>query len=198
MTINPDNKSILPALNAQDNEVINALRQAGCLMTVKKGETVLNEGEPCRFVFFVEDGCFRAFRNIDGRETTIGFSFSGDIDTSPYSFINDVAGNDTIVALKDSRIIKVNRSEFDKIAALYPSTVLLTTKLLSHNIEILIRRITDLKCENAHNRYLRLYERQPAEVSEIPLKYIASYLGITAERLSRIRNQLKFNKDLTP
>ncbi|MFH1119676.1 MAG: Crp/Fnr family transcriptional regulator [Bacteroidota bacterium] len=196
MTLNPDNKTGFAGLNDNYKEILDAIRQSGSTVNVKKGESVLNQGDHCRFVFFVEEGCFRTFRVTDGKETTLGFSFSGDIDTCPYSFINRVPGFDTIAALRESRIIKIHQSDIDAVTESYPETGILTARLLSHYIEVLIQRLIDLKNENAYDLYLKLYQRQPIEVSEIPLKYIASYLGISGERLSRIRKELKLNNKL--
>ncbi|MCX7928953.1 MAG: Crp/Fnr family transcriptional regulator [Patescibacteria group bacterium] len=147
--------------------------------------------EKVDFVFFVEEGCFRAFRYIDDEEVTIGFSFQGDLDTCPFAYVNKLESSDCIEALTDSKVIKVHRRDIDALQDKTPELNILIQKLLSHYIEVLIQRNIDLRTKSAEELYRELHKRQPKEVAQIPLMYIASYLGITKERLSRIRKNFK-------
>lgn len=187
MTINPNNK--INDNKNSSNEIINVLKRLGKTIYINKGNYILKEGEIADFVFFVEKGCFRTYRWINNEEVTIGFSFVGDIDTCPFAFINQEKSFDFIEALVDSKIIKVQRKDIDILQI--PELNNLIQQLLSHYIEVLIQRNIELKIKSAEKIYLDLLKRQPEEVSQIPLMYIASYLGISKERLSRIRKKIK-------
>ncbi|MDX1907314.1 MAG: Crp/Fnr family transcriptional regulator [Bacteroidia bacterium] len=185
MTINPNNK-----LNDNPNgiiELLQSLKQLGRKVQIEKGKTILTEGDEVDFVFFVEKGCFRCYRWINDEEVTIGFSFEGDIDTCPYAFINKTESTDIIEALTNCNVIKIYRGEIDELKKYQPELDGFIQGLLSHYIEVLIQRNIDLRTKNADQLYRKLYKRQPKEVAQIPLMYIASYLGISKERLSRIR-----------
>jgi CRP-like cAMP-binding protein len=166
------------------------IKQSGNRTVVRKGTSIIREGEDVNFIFYVESGCFRAFRWSDDKEITIGFSFAGDIDTCPHSLIHSLPSSDTIEALSDSTIIIIYRKEVDALIHKNTSLHRFIQKLLVNYIEILLQRIIEIKTESAEDRYRKLLLRQPQEVANIPLKYIASYLGISQERLSRIRKKM--------
>ncbi len=189
MTINPNNK--LTESENNFSELIQNLKELGRTASIEKGKAIITEGQKVDFVFLVEKGCFRAFRWVDNEEVTIGFSFHGDMDTCPYAFINQTPSTDTIEALTDSKVIKIYRGDIDELQRKNPELGKFTQSLLSHYIEILIQRNIDLRIKSAEELYKELHKRQPHEVAQIPLMYIASYLGITKERLSRIRKNFK-------
>lgn len=188
MYINPNNKIHDP--NNTNTDLIDALHKLGKPRIVKKGETILSEGDNVDFVFIVEKGCFRTYRWLEEEEVTIGFSFEGDIDTCPYAFINKTKSSDTIEALVDSKVIKIHPHQIEWLKKENSQMNEFIQALLSQYIEILINRNIDLRTKNADILYSDLLKRQPQEVAKIPLMYIASYLGISKERLSRIRKKL--------
>lgn len=188
MTINPDNK-FYPFSNQNYNDIVTLLKSKGIRKKVNPGEAILTKGAPCNFFFYIEYGCFRAYRYVDEKEVNTGFSFKGDLDTCPYSFINDLPSLDIIEALTYSSIIVIGKShlsELEKSNHLVPKFVKF---MLSSYIETLINRTIELKALNAEEIYLKMMKRQPQELSNVPLKHLASYLGITPERLSRIRKK---------
>ncbi len=189
MTINPNNK--LTENKSSFSELIQKLKELGRITSIEKGKAIITEGQKVDFVFLVERGCFRAFRWVDDEEVTIGFSFHGDMDTCPYAFINQTLSTDTIEALTNSKVIKIYRGDIEELQRKNPELEKFTQSLLSHYIEILIQRNIDLRIKSAEELYKDLHKRQPNEVAQIPLMYIASYLGITKERLSRIRKNFK-------
>ncbi|MBK9290851.1 MAG: Crp/Fnr family transcriptional regulator [Bacteroidetes bacterium] len=189
MTINPNNNINYSLDNYK--ELIQTLKSIGQTLKIAKGKCILTEGDVVNHIFIIEKGCFRTFRWIDDEEVTIGFSFEGDIDTCPYAFINQLKSTDCIEALTDSQVIKIPRSELQNLERQKPELNKFTQMLLSHYIEILIQRNIDLRIKSAEQLYQELHKRQPKEVAQIPLMYIASYLGISKERLSRIRKNFK-------
>ncbi|AXG74661.1 Crp/Fnr family transcriptional regulator [Flavobacterium arcticum] len=190
MYINPNNQfdSIGDVVSLK---IINLLKEAGTEMTIESGQTIIKEGQLCDFFFIVVSGSFRAYRYINDHEVIIGFSFKGDIDTAPYAFVNKQHSTENIEAITKSKIIKIHRSTFDNLAAENPEMDNFILNLLARYTEILIKRHLEFKIYTAEHIYLLLHKRQQEEIHKIPLKYIASYLGISPQRLSRIRNKLK-------
>ncbi len=185
--INPNNR--LEDEKTPYNEIVSSLKQAGKMLVVAKGEAILFEGETVDYVFIIEEGCFRTHRWINDEDITIGFTFMGDIDTCPYAFINQLESTDTIEALTDGKVIRIHRREIENLQRVNPLFNNFVNSLLSNYIEVLIKRNIDLRTKSAEALYKELLERQPYEVARIPLMFIASYLGITKERLSRIRKK---------
>lgn len=188
MYINPKNQLDTNS-NADIQKIIGLLKLSGLEYTIKPGEAVIKQGQLCDFFFIVDSGSFRAYRYSNDKEVTIGFTFKGDIDTVHYAFINNTHSTETIEAITASTIIKIHRSTLDALFAQHPSMRNFIQGLLAHYIEVLILRFIEFKTITAEMSYYKLHDRQPDEVSRIPLKYIASYLGISQERLSRIRNK---------
>lgn len=186
MYINPENK--LDAVADKSVEkIIGLLIDHGTEVRLKPGEAILKEGQLCDFFFMVVEGCFRAYRLLNDREVIIGFSFKGDLDTAPFAFINQSHSTETIEALSESVAIKVYRSTLEALKASHPGLQHFTENMLAHYIEVLVNRHIEFKTYTAEQLYHTLSKRQPQAVKQIPLKYIASYLGISQERLSRIR-----------
>jgi CRP/FNR family transcriptional regulator, anaerobic regulatory protein len=186
MYINPNNALIQDPLAAA---AMRLIMNAGRWESVSKGDLVLTEGQVCDFLFFVESGVFRAFRWVEDREVTIGFTFSGDVDTCPYAFFNDLPSLDVIEALSDGVIIRVKKADISKLMAENPEMKDFFNLLLSHYAEVVVSRLIEHRSKTAEEIYHNLLARQPEEVAKIPLQYLASYLGISKERLSRIRKK---------
>ena len=189
MTINPNNN-----LNENESsffELTKILKKIGKSISIKNRQCILTEGENVDYLFLIEKGCFRTYRWVEDEEVTIGFSFKGDIDTCPFCYINQTKSTDIIEALSDSRVIKIHRSDIEQLQEQNLKMKTFIPFLLSHYIEVLIQRNINIRTKNADKRYANLLKKQPREVSQIPLMYISSYLGITQERLSRIRKNIK-------
>jgi CRP-like cAMP-binding protein len=187
--INPNNQ--LNDRPSEQRKVLELLFSMGKHQHIKKGKCILKEGELADSIFYVVSGCFRAYRWKNEEEITLGFSFEGDIDTCPHAFVHQLPATDTIEALVDSVVIKIHRAELDQLILRNPSFAFFTQQLLADYIENLLQRLIELKTESAEVLYHKLYLRQPKEVAIIPLMYVASYLGISRERLSRIRKKIK-------
>lgn len=188
MKINPDN-NFYPLSNNIYNDIVTLLLRKGKRKKLKPGEAILIEGAPCNFFFYIENGCFRAYRYIEDTEVNIGFSFKGDLDTCPYSFINNLPSRDTIEALTESIVIVIHKSELLSLEKTNTDVQKFINYMLSSYIETLVNRSLEFKALTAEDIYLKMVMRQPREISKVPLKHLASYLGITPERLSRIRKK---------
>ncbi len=188
MNLNPEN-NLDGTIFSRLTEEIKTL---GRVHRFSSGDIILLAGDRCDFFFFVESGACRAFRWLDDgeKEVTIGFSFRGDIDTCPYAFVNDTPSSDTIEALTECKIIKVRKQQLYQQIGDTLQVQHQIIYLLSHYIETLIRRTIELKTHTAEDLYQQLVARDSDKLTKIPLKHIASYLGISQERLSRIRKKL--------
>lgn len=183
MYLSPNNK-----LNI-DVEFLKMVESIGVRKKISKNSTVLQEGQTCDFFFYVVDGAFRAFRFVEDKEITIGFSFKGDVDTCPSSYVNDMGSKDVIHALVKSEIIKVYKNDYYDLLKSNPKIEDRTNTLLTSYIEILIQRHINHRLFTAEELYLELLKRNQLEVSKIPKSFIASYLGVSPERISRIRKK---------
>lgn len=188
MAINPDNK-FYPFSKNNFNDIVTLLIAKGTRKKINAGEVILREGAPCDFFYYIEYGCFRAYRYVNSEEVNIGFSFKGDLDTCPFSFFNDLPSLDIIEALTNSSVIKVQKSDLIDLERMNPLVSNFVKFMLSGYVETLVNRSLEFKTLNAEEIYLKMLNQQPQELSKIPLKHLASYIGITPESLSRIRKK---------
>ncbi len=190
MYLNPNN-NFNEGIESHFDAEIQALRKLGVQKKYKKGEYVVIDGEENDFILFVEQGAFRAFREKNDKEVTLGFSFPGDIDCCPIAFVQDLPSKDVIQSLSNSVAIKVAKKDINEIFRNNEKMHNFLSFMLSSYIETLINRLLEFKTNTAEENYKLLIKRQPDYLDLVPDKYIASYLGVSKERLSRIRKKLQ-------
>lgn len=188
MNLNFSSDGVISNLEAYHN-FLNQLRALGTPVKFQKNDVVFREGGKADFVIFIEEGILRTYRLVNDKEVVLGFTFPGDIDTSPISFISQEACTETIDAVCDIRGYKISRSNFfNELESVKAHNDVLQTLLLRY-IDTLIVRHLDSKAYTAEENYLKLLMSQPKLINNIPLKDVASFLGISKERLSRIRKK---------
>ena len=170
-------------------EIVTLLKSVGKRVQCEAGHNILCEGGDCDFFFYVVSGTFRAFRWMNDKEVTTGFIFPGELVMCPFFLIDYEARNDIIEALSNGEIIKVFRKDFEEINRNEPDYGDFVNYMLSNYIEGLLKKLAEFKAHTAEKIYLDLIHDHSAEITVIPLKYIASYLGVSQERLSRIRKK---------
>ncbi|MDX2248159.1 MAG: Crp/Fnr family transcriptional regulator [Bacteroidia bacterium] len=158
---------------------------------VAKGTFIVEKGELCTKIFLIQDGIFRTFRETNEIEYTTGFSFKGDFDTSPFAFYYEIPATETIEAITDATIMVFERPDFWEATKNNPALQNGVYLLLAGYIEILESRLHENRSMTAEERYLQLIQTQPEEIKKVSLSFIASFLGITKERLSRIRKKMQ-------
>lgn len=155
---------------------------------VKRHEFVTQEGDSkCPWLFYVENGAVRVTHTIAGEDVTIRFGYAGSLVSALPSFLEDLPVNYSIQALKASRLWAMHRKDF--LAALETDAALArfwntaTVQLIREQLE----REIDILTPSPAERYKRVLVRSPRLFQEIPNKYIASYLRMTPETLSRLQ-----------
>ncbi len=169
--------------------LVEALVTVGTKVYFEKDEEVFTEGGKVDFMLIVEEGILRTWRLVNDKEVVLGFTFPGDLETSPISFLTSTPSQDTIDAICNTTCIKVSRQVFfDKLNELDIPEGIIQSILLEY-IDVMINRHLASKAYTAEENYINLLLKQPKLVNEIPLKDVASFLGISKERLSRIRKK---------
>ncbi|PNQ72285.1 hypothetical protein C1T31_12075 [Hanstruepera neustonica] len=168
---------------------LDALRAIGTPVFYKKDEVVFTEGGKADFILLVEDGILRTWRLVNDKEVVLGFTFPGDLEASPISFITAVPSKETIDAICHTTCLKISREAFYKQIENQKFSEHIMQSILLEYIDVLIQRHMESKAHTAEENYINLLLKQPKLVNKIPLKDIASFLGISKERLSRIRKK---------
>lgn len=155
-----------------------------------KGAFLTSEGEKEHYLYFINKGIIRAYYCKSGREHCLDFCFQGEFITSFTSFITHEKSRINLEALSPVSVYRIARKKILESYDRFKNCERIGRKIA----ELLYIRKTNRELEflslSAKDRYLSLLERNPRAVGEIPVKHIASYLGIKAESLSRIRREI--------
>ena len=157
----------------------------------RKRQFVLQEGDVCRHLTFVTQGCLREF-TVDhkGEEHIIQFAIPDWWISDLSSFLTGSPSTHSIEAVQDSEVLMLEREAREEMLSTVPKMEKFFRLLLESNYVATHRRISDSLSASAEQRYLTFLETYPALVEQIPQNHIASYLGITPQSLSRIRKEL--------
>ena len=129
------------------------------------------------------------WRGKDENEDTIAFGVEGDPYTSVATYLYDQPSMFSYTPVTDGEIIMIDNEHFKELVASTNLVYWLNT-VLFRQIHALENRYVWLGQQDTYSRYLRLLELRPQILSHVPLKYIASYLGVTQSTLSRIRAKI--------
>lgn len=155
-----------------------------------RNEYFVRAGEPCREIAYVQSGLFRSFYPDEtGADTTFCFRFQGEMIASYSSFITGLPGNEAIQALTPARLQVISREAIYRLADKSMSWVRVLKTIAEYEYVELEKRVVQLQKNNASQRYQELMQTQPTYIKDIPLQYLASYLGISQRHLSRIRKE---------
>lgn len=155
---------------------------------LSKGQFLIREGEVEHNLYLVEAGALRVFYLTEFEEMTIRFGYKGSMITSLSSFIKGTPSEFYIDALRKTTVKVISRSALMEMVNKDADSLRQYTRLLELLITQQMEREIDLLITSPTERLTRVLQRSPNLFQEIPLKYIASYLRMTPETLSRIRN----------
>jgi len=159
---------------------------------IKKKSTLLEVGETENYISFIEKGIARFFipKEDKEKEITFGFCFKNEFISAYDSFLTRKPSLYQIEALSTMSVWSISYQDLQEV---YEKTAMgnLIGRLSSERLFLIkSKREQSLLNETAEERYLNLFTERPNLIKEVPLKYIASYIGVTAQALSRIRKRI--------
>jgi len=156
--------------------------------TVKANSYLLQEGKVCRHLYFLEAGLLRYFITKDGKEINKFFTVAPYCCTSQVSFTSGLPATENIQALEDSVVWRINLQSANELLALTSWNTFIR-KLIQQVQSYTENILQELQTSTAETRYKKMLESNPALLQRVPLKHLASYFGIAAPSLSRIRKK---------
>lgn len=194
-TIVPSNEyeklyNLFDSIYPLSEEIKVAIISNSHIFNIKKRLKLLSIGERSNIIYFVVKGAVRIFHlDKEGKETNTWFLFENELVLSIFSFYTGQPSFEYIETLEDCKLIALKREDLETIYLKHMefnfSGRKLTESYHMHN-EI---RANELRMLNAKERYEALFDRNPQLFQRVSLGHIASYLGISKETLSRIRQQ---------
>jgi CRP-like cAMP-binding protein len=162
---------------------------------IRKRQYLLQEGDICKCVAFVEKGAMRLYRvNEDGSEHIVIFALEGSFITDLYSFLTTEPSTFNIDAIEDAELVLISRDASDELRKLSPKYQEFVFQATSEAYIQLERRITSTISLSLEERYKELTTQYPDIIQRLPQHMIASYMGMNPETLSRVRKRISINK----
>ncbi len=160
-------------------------------ISVPKKTFLLRQGEICNFEAYINKGCIRMFYiNENGMEVVLQLAVEdwwiGDI----ASFNEQKPSDMYIETLEDSEILTLNRENKEKLLAYAPQFERVFRLMVQRNLVALQTRLCKTISTTARERYLDFVHKYPSIVQRVPQHYIASYLGVSPEFLSKVRTRI--------
>ncbi|MDB9755259.1 Crp/Fnr family transcriptional regulator [Winogradskyella sp.] len=159
---------------------------------IKKKDVFLKLNAVENHISFIESGVVRLFipKENPEKEITFGFSFKNQFISAYDSFLTQTPSAYQLQALTETKILSITYADLQDV---YNKTQIgnLIGRLTAERLFLLkSKREQNLLNLSAEERYVKLFKERPELLKVIPLKYISSYIGITAQALSRIRKRL--------
>ncbi|TYA84388.1 Crp/Fnr family transcriptional regulator [Seonamhaeicola marinus] len=158
------------------------------LCAFNKGDVVVKEGQYSKKAYLIINGCSRAYYLKEGKDISDWFSFENQFMAPIVSFFSEAPSPHYVEFLEDSTVLEFSKDTLDALSCKYHDFERFISKVVTETMLGLCERLYTIQFNKAEERYKHLLSIYPNITNRIPLTHIASYLGITLETLSRIRN----------
>ena len=159
-------------------------------VTLKKHTVLLKFGEVENHLYFITKGIVRFYVPGEEVDLTFGFVFENEFVTGYDSFLTQTPSEYQIETLTGTILWKISRKDLEQVYERTSSGNIIGRKMAENMFLIKSKRELSLLSKTAEERYLDLFSDRPKLLKQIPLKYIASYIGVTPQALSRIRRRI--------
>jgi CRP-like cAMP-binding protein len=173
-------------INTLDAHTLFALQSISTEKQIKKGDYLLRQDEVCKKSFWIEKGVARKYYLHDGKEINTELYFENDLAVSFDSYCTQQPSKEFIQALSDCTISQTDYETFQKAKHDFPKLAILDLMMTENYAMWLEDRLFQLHPMDATMRYKKLLAEHAIIIQNVPHTYIASYLGISLETLSRI------------
>lgn len=173
--------------NPLSKEAEAAIDKISKQISIKKNTDLQPIGHTCKTIYFIKKGVARIYYFKDGIDITESFAFENNLIARVESLFTGKPSRKAIQILEDAEIIAINATELFKLYDQFPEIERLFRLIFEAAYVGTVDRIEGIQFHTAEERYNALMKEAPDVLKRVPLKYIASYLGITQVSLSRIR-----------
>lgn len=157
---------------------------------IPKKTILLGKGKTERYLSFMITGTIRLYIPKIDNDLTFGFVFDNQFFSAYDSFLNQTPSEYQIETLSDIDMWRISYNNLQEVYLNSNNGNLIGRKMAEHLFLLKAKRELSLLNKTAEERYLELFSERPILLQQIPLKYIASYIGVTPQALSRIRKRI--------
>jgi len=193
----PDVSSLITILNyfhPVSEDVVKFFKDHAYPVFFDKGELLLEAGQVCEHIYFIKKGVVRGFIKEGKRDITTWITAEGEMVSSILTFEGRGSAIENIQAIEDCEMLALKLADLEKLYEQIPEFNIVSRKLLQQYYSDAEGRAFIARLTNAETKYKQFLIRYSYFANRVPLTYIASFLGITLETLSRVRRKLSTKK----
>ncbi|MFS0490591.1 Crp/Fnr family transcriptional regulator [Leadbetterella byssophila] len=157
---------------------------------IPKNTLLEEENKRTKYLYYIVDGYVRVYYTKEGEERTTQINCPSGFITSYQSFIANVPAYDNVQTITECTLLRITKPELEKLNTQIHQWGIFGEKIYEQALIYNEERTRDMILLSAEERYLKLMTSYPDILQNVPLQYIASYIGIKPESLSRIRRQI--------
>jgi len=178
-----------------DAEEISAVRAVSIEKKVRKRQYLLQEGDVCHYECFIVRGCLRTYKvDNNGVDHILRFAVENWWISDRESYNNGSPSKCNIDALENCEVILIDKPDFILLLNTIPKFKIFIDILLARSYDAIQDRVMGAISYSTEEKYQNFITRFPDIFYRVPLHMIASYLGVSRETLSRVRNQFSKKK----
>ena len=178
----------ITAISPLSDESRNIFLTAWKHWSVPKDHFLVREHTISDYIYFIQKGAARIYYYKNDKEITEWIALDEQFFLSITSFFQRTPSHLIIQTLEPSEVHGIHHNDFMALADQYHDVERLLRKMVTGSLILSQVRMDSIQFETAHQRYERLLNNSPDIIQRVPVSYIASFLGVTLETLSRIRS----------
>lgn len=182
--------TILNYFHPVSEDIVKFLKEHAYSVFFNKGELLLEAGQVCEHVYFIKKGVVRGFIKEGKKEITTWITAEGEMVSSILNFEVKGSSIENMQAIEDCEMLALTLDDLEKLYDQFPEFNIVSRKLLQQYYSDAEGRAFIARLTNAETKYQQFLTRYSYLANRVPLTYIASFLGITLETLSRVRRKL--------
>jgi len=174
-----------------NKQQIDLITKNGTYLKLHKGDYFSKAGKIPRQVGFIVEGVLRiCYYNNKGEEITRHFLDENNLMVDYLNFKANTASSEYLQAVTDCKLIVFSKSNWEEISDTIVGFDQIMDKMYQKCLIQKLRKSPEIS-QDATTRYMEFMEAYPLLTNRIPLAYIASYIGVTQQSLSRIRKNIR-------
>jgi CRP-like cAMP-binding protein len=193
----PDISSVIATLDyfyPLSEGIKDYFRKHSYCCSFRKGKLLLKAGQICEHIYFIKKGAVRGFIKEGTKDITTWITAENEVVSSISALDAREPALENIQAIENCELLALTYADFQDLYIKFPEFNIVARKVLQKYYKDAEGRAFIVRLTNAENKYRLFITRYGHLANRIPLKYIASFLGITLETLSRVRKRLSLKK----
>jgi CRP-like cAMP-binding protein len=158
--------------------------------TYNKHDIIFTEGKIADKIYFVEKGCVRLFYNVNGNDKTAFFYTEGQFICAGESYTFNIPAVENYQAVEQTDIYVFSKSKIEILLSKVPKMEVIARIATENELITCQKVIASFVTKSAEERYLDLLNTKGELFLRVPQQYIASFLGVSPETLSRIKKRI--------